>query len=75
VQIHLPDLAPTTHRLDRIANRLAVSVLSAAFIMALAWLIPAMDLTRPWGVATWFVVVAFVTANLLGLLWNIWRSG
>lgn len=29
------------------------------------------------GVATWFVVVAFVTANLLGLwlVWNIWRSG
>ncbi len=76
VQVQLPDLAPTTNRLDRIANRLAVSILSAAFIMALAWLIPALDLIWPWEIATWFVVVAFVTASALGLwlLWNIWRS-
>jgi ubiquinone biosynthesis protein len=76
-QVRLPDLAQTTARLDRIANRLAVSILLAAFIVALALLIPTLNLVWPWGLLTWLIVAGFVTVSLLGLwlLWSIWRSG
>jgi len=77
VQVKLPDLPQATDRLDRIANRLAVSILVAAFTLGLAWLIPTLDLTWPWEWLTWLVLAAFVAMGMLGLwlLWSIWRSG
>lgn len=76
VQVKLPDLPPATRRLDRIANRLSVSILTSALILALAWLIPALNLAWPWSLATWVVVGAFLAAliSALWLIWNIWRS-
>jgi ubiquinone biosynthesis protein len=76
MQVHTPDLPPAMARLDQMVNRLAMSILAAAFIIALAWLIPALDLSRPWGWFTWFVVLTFAMVDLLGLrlLWKIWRS-
>jgi len=64
-------------KLDRIANRLAISLLLAAFIVALALLIPSLDMTWPWGSLVWMVVIGFVVVSLLGLwlLISIWRSG
>jgi ubiquinone biosynthesis protein len=77
LQVHLPDLPQTTQSLDRIANRLSVSILVSAFIIALAWVIPTLDLGWPWGWVTWLVVLGFVIMVVMGLwlLWNIWRSG
>jgi ubiquinone biosynthesis protein len=77
MQVRLPDLPQTTQSLDRIANRLSVSILTAAFIIALAWVIPTLDLGWPWGLVAWIVVLGFVIMIALGLwlLWNIWRSG
>lgn len=77
VQVKLSNLPLATDRLDRIANRLAVSILVAAFTLGLAWLIPTLDLTWPWEWLTWLVLAAFVAMSMLGLwlLWNIWRSG
>ncbi len=76
LQIYLPDLPEATGHLDRIANRLAISILMAAFVLALALLIPALDLTWPWVWLTWVVVGSFAVAVLMAmwLLWNIWRS-
>lgn len=76
-QIHLPDLLTAAHRLDRIANRLSLTILTSAFIIALAGLIDILDFTWPWGWVTWLILVAFVTAIILGiwLIWSIWRSG
>jgi ubiquinone biosynthesis protein len=76
MQVHTPDLPPAMGRLDRMVNRLAMSILVAAFILALAQLIPTLDLSRPWGWFTWFVALTFAIVNLLGLslLWKIWRS-
>jgi ubiquinone biosynthesis protein len=76
VQVHTPDLSPAMGRLDRMVNRLAMSILVAAFIIALARLIPTLDLSWPWGWFTWFVATTFALVNLLGLwlLWKIWRS-
>ena len=77
VQVKLSNLPLATDRLDRIANRLAVSILVAAFTLGLAWLIPTLDLTWPWEWLTWLVLAAFVAMGMLGLwlLWSIWRSG
>jgi ubiquinone biosynthesis protein len=75
VQVHLPEMSDAAKRLDRMTNRLALSILAAAFVIALAWLVPQLDLQAPW--LAWLIFGAFGLANLLGiwLLWKIWRSG
>jgi ubiquinone biosynthesis protein len=77
LQVHFPDLKPTTDRLDDIANRIILSVLLAAFIVALAMLIPTLNLTWPWGLLTWIIVIGFVVMSILGLwlIISILRSG
>jgi ubiquinone biosynthesis protein len=77
VQLHLTDMPRATGRLDRIANRVILSVLLAAFIVALALLIPTLDLTWPWGLLTWIIVLSFVVMSILAiwLIWSIFRSG
>lgn len=64
-------------RLDRLANRLSLSVLLAALIVGLALLIPAFHLAERGGVVTLLVVGGFALASLLGL-WlaiSILRAG
>ena len=72
VQIRLPEIPSILHELDRIANQLTVTVLTAAFIIAIAWLIPQVDLTWPWSFAGWLVIGAFAIVCLSGL-WLLWR--
>ncbi|MBV7331616.1 hypothetical protein KFU94_25950 [Chloroflexi bacterium TSY] len=72
VQIRMPELPTALHELDRIANQLSVTVLIAAFIIAVARLIPLLDLNWPWSIATWLVMVAFAFVSLAGL-WLLWR--
>ncbi len=65
------------NRLDRTANRLVIAIIIAAFIMALAWMLPA---TATGVEARWIVyllIAAFILASVLGmwLLISIWRSG
>ena len=76
-QIRMPDLVTAIDRLDRIANRLSLSVLAAAFTIAIGMVIPSLDLTWPWRWLTWFVVAGFLGVSFLGvwLMWSIWRSG
>ena len=64
-------------RMDRLANRLSLSVLLAAFIIGLAWLISAFNLAEQWGLAMILVILGFVGASLLALwlIFSIWRSG
>ena len=75
--IHIPELKDTTDRLDRITNRLIITILVAAILLGSAMLIPNADLTWPWGIVTWVLVGAFLISFVLSiwLLWNIWRSG
>ncbi len=65
------------NRLDRLTNRLAISVLTAAFIVSLALLFPTLNLEQPWRFTTWLIAIGFAVATLLGLwlLISIWRSG
>jgi ubiquinone biosynthesis protein len=72
----LEGLDEALHELNRVANRLAMSVLTAALIIALGL---AMLIYHPqaWaGWAGWFFTGLFALAASLGagLLWSIWRS-
>ena len=64
-------------KLDRIANRLAVSILAASLIIGLALMISAFRLGEQKGVGFWLVIAGFIAASILGLwlLFSIWRSG
>ena len=64
-------------QVDRLANRLSLSMLLAAFIVGLALLVPAFNLAEQWGLATILVILGFVGASLLGLwlILSIWLSG
>ena len=77
IQVDLSDLERTTNRLDSIVNRLILSILLAAFIVALALLIPTLNLAWPWNMLTWVIVIGFVIISILGLwlLVSILRSG
>jgi len=77
VNIHLPEVEKTTNRVDAIANRVILSVLLAAFIVALALLIPTLNLAWPWGPVTWIIISGFVVVSFLGLwlMISILRSG
>jgi ubiquinone biosynthesis protein len=76
-QVRMPDMLKATDRLDRIANRLALSMLTAAFTIAIGWVIPNLDLSWPWAWLTWFVLAGFIGVSILGiwLMVSIWRSG
>jgi len=63
--------------LDRLANRLALSILLAALIVGLALLVPAFHLAERGGLITALVILGFALASLLGLglVISILRSG
>jgi ubiquinone biosynthesis protein len=77
LQLHLGELQQATNRLDRIANRVILSLLLAAFIVGLALLIPTLNLTWPWGLLTWIIIAGFVMTSILALwlIWSMFRSG
>jgi ubiquinone biosynthesis protein len=77
LQIGIPDFDHYVNRLDKITTRIVLSVLMAAIIVALAQLIPGLNLTWPWNFFTWVVVATFSIMMLLGvwLIVSILRSG
>jgi ubiquinone biosynthesis protein len=64
-------------RMDRLANRLSLSLLLAALIVGLALLVPAFNLGEQWGLGSILVIAGFVFVSLLGLwlIFSILRSG
>jgi ubiquinone biosynthesis protein len=74
--LHLPEIPDALVRLDRIANRLSMSILLAALIMGLATLVSAFNLTEQWGLVIVLILVSFTGASLLSLwlIFSIWRS-
>lgn len=76
-RIDVPELDRATQRMDTIVNRLIFSVLVSALIVALALLIPQLNLSWPWSFITWIIMAGFFTMIFLGLwlLWSIFRSG
>ncbi len=76
IQIRIPELVENNRNLNRIVNRLVYGILIAAMMVALALLIPRLDLTWPWGLVTWVILLGFLGIIFLGLrlMWSIWRS-
>ena len=76
IDVEVPQLDETIERIDRVANRIIYGVLVAAFLVSLALLIPHLDLTWPWRIITWIILIGFVAMVLLGLrlIWSILRS-
>lgn len=76
LQVRVPQLPTILHKVDRVANQFTITLLTAAFIVAVAWLLPLLDLSWPWNLATWLVVGAFGIVNGAGLwlLARIMRS-
>ena len=74
--LRLSEIETLLARLDRMGNRLAISVLLAAFIVSLALLIPSF-LGGQQGWIFWLIILGFIAASILGLwlLFSIWRSG
>lgn len=77
IRVDIPQTNSFLSQVDGIANRLAISLLTAAFIVALALLIPTLHLVQPSRLTTVMVVCGFVVVTLLGLwlLLSVWRSG
>ncbi len=74
--VNVGELDRALARLDRLGNRLSISMLLAALIVGLALLIPAFRLVEQGGWATMLVVLGFAGASLLSLwlIFSIWRS-
>jgi ubiquinone biosynthesis protein len=76
ITLRISEIEAFLVRLDRVGNRLALSVLLAAFIVSLALLIPSF-LGGQQGWIFRLIALGFVAASGLGLwlLLSIWRSG
>jgi len=77
VEVEVRELGEAVDRLDKAANRIILGVLVAAFVVAMALLIPIIDLTWPWRTVTWVILFAFFFMCVIGfwLMWSIFRSG
>jgi len=64
-------------RLDRLANRISLSLLLSALIVGLALLVPAFRLAEQGGLMMALVIVSFIAASLVGawLILSFLRSG
>jgi ubiquinone biosynthesis protein len=77
MQMRMPDMDNAVDRLDRIANRLSLAMLTAAFTVGIGLVVRNIDLAWPWGWLTWFVMAGFIGVSILGiwLMLAIWRTG
>jgi ubiquinone biosynthesis protein len=75
-RVRLPELEETNRDFNRAVNRLIYSILVAAMTIALALLIPGLDLTWPWSLITWVILLGFLGMSYLALrlIWSMWRS-
>jgi ubiquinone biosynthesis protein len=71
-QVRAPMTRRTARHWNQIANRLILGVVLAALIIALALLVPTLNLTWPWGIQTWFIVLGFVAMCLVGVWLGLW---
>jgi len=76
VQAELPQLEPTIDMIESVINRIIFAVLVAALLVALALLVPRLDITWPWRLVTWIIVTGFFVLLFLAirLAWSVLRS-
>jgi ubiquinone biosynthesis protein len=75
-QVDVPEISRASRQLDQAANRIILAILIGTLTVALALLIPSLDLTWPWNLPTWLIVLGFVmmVGLSLWLIWSILRS-
>jgi ubiquinone biosynthesis protein len=75
-EVDVPSIDRSSRQLDQAANRVILAILIGTMTIALALLIPSLDLTWPWNLPTWLIVLGFMLmAGLsLWLIWSILRS-
>jgi ubiquinone biosynthesis protein len=75
-KVQVPDISESTKLMNQMANRVVLAVLVGAFTVALALLIPTLDLNWPWSLVTWLIVLGFFFIVGLGfwLMLSILRS-
>lgn len=76
VEVRPIDLDPLLRRVDRIANRISVTLLMSALILGIAWVLPQVDFAWPGTPAQWLLILGFVAIFGLGiwLVWRMWRG-
>ena len=62
----------TARHWNQIANRVILGVVLAAVIIAMAMLIPTLELVWPWSIQTWAIVLGFVAMCVVGVWLGLW---
>jgi hypothetical protein len=65
------------NRVERWVHQVIYTILLAALLVSLAFLVPRLDLTWPWKLTTWIIVGGFLVSLFLvaRLAWSFFRSG
>jgi len=76
LRVDVPTIYESTRQMNRMANRVILAILVGALTIGLSLLIPSLDLTWPWGLVTWLLVMGFLVIVILAfwLIWSILRS-
>jgi len=76
MRVDVPAINESTRQMNRMANRVILAILVGSLTIGLSLLIPSLDLTWPWGLATWALVLGFllIVTLALWLIWSILRS-
>lgn len=76
VNVELPEMRRSTRQLNQMANRIILAILVGTLTIALALLIPSLNLVWPWSLATWLIVLGFGLMVMLAfwLIWSLLRS-
>lgn len=75
-ELRMPDVQDASRSIETSANRLAISLLVGALIIAIGFVLPLLNFARPWNVITWIIVLGFASVFALGmwLVIDMWRS-
>jgi ubiquinone biosynthesis protein len=76
-RVHVPEIRQATREASSTTNRTVMAILVGAMVIALALLLPALDLESwPWNVVTWLILIGFVFLSVVAfwLIVSILRS-
>ncbi len=76
LRVDVPAIYESTRQLNRMTNRIILAILVGALTIGLSLLLPSLDLTWPWSLPTWLLVIGFLLIVMLAfwLIWSILRS-
>ena len=77
LRVQVPEIHQATRESSSSTNRTVMAILVGAMVIALAMLLPSLDLASwPWSVVTWLIVIGFMFVSVLAfwLIVSILRS-